>query len=635
MRTCFVIAVAMFVSVAAIGAPDGAQFDAAAAFGARPSSSAVALSPDGLSLSYVTPAGKGSALRTLSLTNKEAPPVVAVKLEEGGARIWGCAWVGMSRLACQLSGHSEFRGIQQTFTHLCTVNADGSDWAIEGQGHANYGGSVMDLLPDRDGEVLVSNSEGVGLLDTRTLRGKTIERKDRMTIGFLSDGMGNVRVKIDATSGVGFQTGPVVQYFYRLAGSTAWKKLSQYNAVERSGFFPLAVDPNLNIVYGMKKLDGRLAVYSVALDGSLSETLVFSRPDVDVAGLLQIGRRHRVVGATYITEQSEAYYFEAELQRLTESLSRAIPSNPMVRIIGSSADEQRLLLFASRDDDPGTYYLFDRENHQLQPLLLAREALEKVKLATVRPVTYAARDGANIPGYLTLPPGKEHAEGLPAIVIPHGGFASRDSWGFNWLAQYFANRGFAVLQPNFRGSWGYGDSWYLNNGYQSWPTAVGDVLDAGRWLVAQRIADPKKLGILGWSYGGYAALQAAIVDSSVYRAVIAIDPVTDLQLLKDQFANTRGLALEIQIMGTGPEIRTGSPAQNAEKIKVPVMLFSSAVNHNYLSKHSELMEKNLRAASVPVELVSWDKLDSQVDDADARAQMLRQSEAFLLKSFDQ
>ncbi len=142
-----------------------------------------------------------------------------------------------------------------------------------------------------------------------------------------------------------------------------------------------------------------------------------------------------------------------------------------------------------------------------------------------------------IPAYLTLPPGREDAKGLPAIVLPHGGPSARDEWGFDWLSQFFANRGYAVLQPNFRGSSGYGDVWFQQNGFRSWKMAIGDVLAAGHWLVKQEIADPAKLGILGWSYGGYAALQSAVVDSQTFKAVIAVAPVTDLNELKEENRN--------------------------------------------------------------------------------------------------
>ena len=124
----------------------------------------------------------------------------------------------------------------------------------------------------------------------------------------------------------------------------------------------------------------------------------------------------------------------------------------------------------------------------------------------MKAITYPAADGTQIPGYLTLPPGVTEAKNLPAIVLPHGGPGARDEWGFDWLSQYFAQRGYVVLQPNFRGSEGFGAAWYANNGIRGWKTSIGDVCDAGRWLVKQGMVDPSKLAIFGWSYGGYAAL---------------------------------------------------------------------------------------------------------------------------------
>ena len=231
------------------------------------------------------------------------------------------------------------------------------------------------------------------------------------------------------------------------------------------------------------------------------------------------------------------------------------------------------------------------------------------------------------PGYLTLPPDGAQ-RGLPAIVMPHGGPSARDEWGFDWLAQYFANRGYAVLQPNFRGSAGYGSQWFQTNGFQSWRTAIGDVNDAGRWLVREGIADPAKLAIVGWSYGGYAALQSAVIDQSLFRAAVAIAPVTDLQLARDEWrgsasANTR------DFFGTGPHIAEGSPARHAEAIRVPVLLMHGTLDLNVPIRQSRIMRDRLRSAGRQVELVEYPGLDHQLMDSATRAQVLRRSDAFL------
>jgi len=406
--------------------------------------------------------------------------------------------------------------------------------------------------------------------------------------------------------------------------------LSTFQTKDDSGFEPRAVDPDRNVAYGFKKLDGRMALYSVALDAGGAEQLLYANPRVDVAGLITLGRQRRVVGARYFTEFRHDEYFAPDVKALVESLAHALHLPP--HVVGASADESRLLVQTSTDLDPGVFYLFDKKSHQLQTLFVVRNELEGVKLASVKAVTYAAADGTRIPGYLTLPPGAESVKGLPAIVMPHGGPSARDVWGFHWLAQFFANRGFAVLQPNFRGSTGYGDRWFAENGFRSWKVAIGDVLDGGRWLVNEG-AEPGKLGIVGWSYGGYAALQSAVEDPTLFKAVVAIAPVTDLNLLKEEHRRWDDFEYVSEFVGEGPHVREGSPAQNASRFRAPVLLFHGTMDRNVNLEQSQRMESALKSAGATVTLVTFEGLDHQLEDSTARAQMLSRSEQFLRQAF--
>jgi dipeptidyl aminopeptidase/acylaminoacyl peptidase len=263
---------------------------------------------------------------------------------------------------------------------------------------------------------------------------------------------------------------------------------------------------------------------------------------------------------------------------------------------------------------------------------VSRNELEGVKLASVKSITYPSADGVQVPAYLTLPPGVTSPKGLPAIVLPHGGPSARDYWGFDWLSQFYASRGFAVLQPEFRGSAGYGDAWFKENGFKSWKIAIGDVVAAGHWLIDQGV-DPQRLGILGWSYGGYAALQSAVVEPSLFKAVVAIAPVTDLALAKEEWRHWSGFYYVSTMIGDGPHIREGSPLQNAEKIKAPVLLFHAALDRNVSIEQSKSMAERMKAVGGRCELVTWDDLDHQLDDSEARTLMLRKSEAFLRQGF--
>jgi dipeptidyl aminopeptidase/acylaminoacyl peptidase len=629
------------------------SFDPASAFGARPSVTAMHLSPDGMSVTYLAPTGgQGSIAYTLSLA-KGSVPRPTLSADGKPYRLEDCHWVSNDRIVCIIYAVISDAAIGRVgMTRIVAVDAGGKNVQLlstrennNTHGYQFGGGSVIDWLPDETGAVLMtrvylpddhigshlgSSKEGLGVdwIDTRTLTVRHVEPARIDAVTYITDGRGAVRIVGTRNTHIGGeQNTGILGYSYRLSGSKEWHKLSDYNEIDRSGFYPYAVDHDLNVAYGYKKKDGRLALYSVALDGSLHEELVYARPDVDVSGLIQIGRRNRVVGTAYSTDIGRATYFAPEIKTLLGSLSKALPQR-MVDITDSSTDESQMLVFASSDLDPGAYYLFDRNSHQLQTFLVTRSELEGVKLAHVEPITYPATDGTPIPGYLTLPPGHENAKGLPAIVLPHGGPSARDEWGFDWLPQYFAARGFAVLQPNFRGSSGYGDAWFQKNGFKSWPIAIGDVLDGGRWLVHEG-ADPSKLAIVGWSYGGYAALQSAIVDPTVFKGVVAIAPVTDLPALKEEHRNWSDFELVSTLIGEGPHIHDGSPIEHADKIKVPVLLFHGGRDANVSIEQSKRMAAHLKAAGAKCELVTWDELDHQLEDSSARAQMLRKSDQFL------
>jgi dipeptidyl aminopeptidase/acylaminoacyl peptidase len=644
----------LFVTIP-IAAQGDTPFDAAAAFGARPSVANLNLSPDGQRVAYVVPtAGQGSVVYTLELT-KGAAPHATLGADGKPDRLGECDWVSNARLVCVVYGVVlSDRHLLLPFTRIVAVNADGTDLKLLSTKANNYtrgfalgGGAIIDWLPDeenaalmtrmympddRAGTRLASSSKGLGVdwIDTHNIQTKQIEAPRPDAVEYITDGRGAVRIMgLSSKSNAGRQDTGTINYLYREQGSRDWQKLSDYNWVDRTGFKPLAIDHDRNIAYGLGKQDGRLALFKVALDGSLREELVYARPDVDVAGIIRIGRRKRVVGVSYITDTRSSVYFDPDVRELADQISKALPGSPQVRIAGTSVDESKLLVLAGSDQDPGVYYLFDRKAKQLQTFFVVRSQLEGVKLASMKPVNYPARDGTLIPGYLTMPPGQENAKGLPAIVLPHGGPGARDEWGFNWLPQYYASRGYAVLQPNYRGSAGYGDAWFEDNGFKSWPTAIGDVLDAGHWLIAQGIADPAKLGIVGWSYGGYAALQSAVVEPTLFKAVVGIAAVTDLDALKEQHRRWSDFNLISNQVGDGPHVREGSPAMNADKIKVPVLLFHGTLDNNVDILQSQEMASRLAKAGGRCELITYNDLDHYLDDSSARTEMLRKSDTFL------
>lgn len=637
-----------------LGGHAHAADDTAAAFGAREYVQQVSLSPDGQQVAMIVPSpGRGAKLVVINVGSGASKTI----LVSSGApeRLVQCRWSSDVRLICQIYAIIKSADGRLGYTRLLALNSDGGDLKMltaEGNnrsiGVSQNGGAVIDWsIDDAQGGVLMTRDylpeqttgirtasveEGLGVerVDTTTLVRKVVEKPYPNAVEYIGDGRGAVRIMgMRPTRGTSGYNAARISYLYRKENSREWLPLTQVTdtATGYSGFDPYAVDPKLNVAYGFDGKDGRQALYKVSLDGSLTRELVLARPDVDVSGLVRIGRQSRVVGVSYVTDKRETEFFDPELRKLGQALGKALAGR-IVTFVDASADESKLLLFAGGDSDPGVYYLFDKATRKLQDLAGARPQLETLKLATVKAITYPAADGTQIPAYLTLPAGSD-GKNLPAIVMPHGGPSSRDEWGFDWLAQYFAQQGYAVLQPNYRGSAGYGADWFQKNGFQSWRTAIGDVSDGGRWLAKQGVAAPGKLAIVGWSYGGYAALQSAAVDPDLFKAVVAIAPVTDLETLRAEHLNFTDYLQVSAFIGKGPHVTEGSPAQNAAKIKAPVLMFHGDLDANVGIGESRLMERKLKDAGRRVELVEFPGLDHQLNDDTARTQMLGKANAFL------
>lgn len=629
----------------------------AVAFGAREGIRQISLSPDGKAVAVVVPRPtRGASVIVIALTgDQKMTPVLTT--DGSPDRVQRCSWANTARLICSIYRVDNNGDLLLSYTRQIAVDSAGkglkllSDRGNDNQlGFTNNGGWLIDYqtanddpdsvlmtryyVPERStGTVLAQSREGLGVdrVNVTTLVRKTVVQPNGNAFTYISDGHGQVRIMgTQARDNVGNDKAGL-RYFYRKDGESAWLPLSAITLTGTGGaigFQPLAVDSKQNVVYGLDAVDGRAALFKVALDGSLKRDLVYQNPHVDVDDVVQVGRQQRVVGVTFVEEKRKVIYFDPELQKLAEALGKALPGLPQVSIIDASDDENTLLLFAGSDNDPGRYFVYDKMNHHLGELLSVRPQLKGRALATVKPVSYPAADGTMIPAYLTLPAGSD-GKNLQAIVMPHGGPGARDEWGFDWLSQYFAARGYAVLQPNFRGSTGYGDKWFQKNGFQSWRTAIGDVDDAGRWLVSQGIARKDGLAIVGWSYGGYAALQSGVLDPGLYKAIVAIAPVTDLDRLRADSADYSSASLVDSFIGRGPHVEDGSPARHADKFVAPVMMFHGDHDLNVNVGESRLMRDKLKAAGKSVDYVEVPGLDHQLLDDKVRADMLERIDQML------
>lgn len=615
----------------------------AKAFGARNSVLAPDLSADGSHVIYITPGPGRKSIAVIG--DLDLGKFTAATSSDGVPEILRrCHFVSSTRSICGVTGTAKNSVLDLLgFSRLISLNNDGTDAKLLGQTDSFYDAwirqvdaEVVDWLDGTDNKVLLERvyvpeegkigthfvrtkkGLGVDLIDARTLTSNTLESPRDGTSGYMSDGRGHVRLMTSpVVSNAGMLSGRT-SYSYRTADSRDWKSLGTYDDDQ---FRPLAVDAEANQLYALKKKNGRFALYKIRLDGTLSEVLVAQNPTVDIDDVVRFGDGQRVIGYTYVLDKRTTVYFDPEFQGLAAALSKVIPQLPLVSFVDASHDGRKLLIHAGSDSDPGRYYLFDRDKKTLTPAMIDRPDLEGRALASVKVVTIAAPDGVSIPAYLTLPPGKP-ASRLPAVILPHGGPSARDVWGFDWLAQFLSARGYAVLQPQYRGSAGFGDAWLNENGFRNWRTSIGDITASTKWLAAQGIANPDRTAILGWSYGGYAALQSAATEPELYKAVIAIAPVTDLEMLKADFRDFTVSRLIDKEVGTGPQVSEGSPLRHAAAIRAPVLLVHGDLDTNVKIAHSEKMDAALKSLGKQSELVTFKGLDHQLDDSDARTQML-------------
>jgi len=629
--------------------------DLAALFGTRPAATGMAISPDATRLLYIAPAGSGgSAVVVLDVASGTTR--IVLSSTTASARPDDCFWKSETRLVCRFYGVVASGNGLLPVTRILAVDADGNNVKQLGQrstvdmlGANQFSGKVIDTLADDPGHVLMqievaeqAQWEGSGGSNIRRARaGMSVQRVDIRTNAativespnpiireFGTDGHGSVRYRATGSVDPNGYLREAVQYAVRGVGDRNWKSAGASSSAVVPQFEFEGFDDTGGGMLTRETKDGREALFRLATDGSGTRTLVFAHALVDVDGVLRIGKYQRPVAVRYTVDAPQYEYFDPVLLKLTRSLSAALPDHPDVVVLDESWDRTKLLVASGQGGTPGTYYLFDSATHKLAEVLSLRPGLQQSTLATVKAVRYPAADGTMIPGYLTLPPGVPPTR-LRAIVMPHGGPSARDTGGFDWLAQYYAAIGYAVLQPNFRGSSGYGAAWYRSNGFKSWATAIGDVNDGARWLVTQGIAEGARLAIVGWSYGGYAALQANVLDPGLYKAAVAVAPVTDLAGMKMRALNYTNALQVAAFIGDGPHVSAGSPARNAGRFRAPVLLFSGDRDLNVDVSQSRLMATALGSAGKPYELKIYPGLDHQLDDSEARADLLRRSTSFL------
>jgi dipeptidyl aminopeptidase/acylaminoacyl peptidase len=324
-------------------------------------------------------------------------------------------------------------------------------------------------------------------------------------------------------------------------------------------------------------------------------------PQFDVAFTVTHPRTNKLEAVVFLRERRDFQLIDKDLQADFDAL-RKVRDADISNVSRDLADDKWIVTLEG-DDAPVYYYLYERPARKATLLFSNRPDLEKYKLAKVKPVQYKARDGMTIYGYLTTPADRE-AKNLPLVVFPHGGPWGRDLWGYDPYAQWFANRGYAVLQPNFRASTGYGKQ-YLNAGDRQWAgTMHTDLLDGKDWVVKQGIADDKKVCIMGGSYGGYATLAALTFSPDAFACGVDIVGPSNLNTLLKTIPPYWATFVAIFHKRMGEDeafLKSQSPLFKADQIKVPLLIGQGANDPRVNKAESDQIVAAMRKNSKPVE----------------------------------
>ncbi len=307
-----------------------------------------------------------------------------------------------------------------------------------------------------------------------------------------------------------------------------------------------------------------------------------------------------------------------------------------VNFASFSADGSKLLFIVSSDREPGEYYIFDRKTKSADFLVALQPLIEAARMAERKPIQFKARDGLELNGYLTLPPGS-NGKKLPLVLLPHGGPQGiNDEWFWDADSQFLASRGYAVLQVNYRGSGGRGAN-FFNAGYGQWATGmVQDLIDGVRWTTAEGISDASRICVYGGSYGAYAAMMASVAEPELFKCAVGYSGLYDLTKMSTQvqkFSSDKGINFITKAIGNDPEkLRQNSPAFLADKIKIPVLLVHGDQDEVTPPEQAEAMRTALKNANKNFEWMMVPKEGHGFYAEKNRYAFYEKLEAFLAKN---
>ncbi|MDF9832576.1 dipeptidyl aminopeptidase/acylaminoacyl peptidase [Ereboglobus sp. PH5-5] len=575
----------------------------------EPDFSEIRISPDGSKVAVTARWKEKLALSVIDLKTKErkiltAPPTMDVV---------NVRWVGNNRLI--FTGVEEIIwGGKSANGGLFAIDADGKNPTVlnesatqKGKKGGGYRGvNFLSYYGDSTDEILVRSNQRRALepdvyrMNVRTGIKRVVATNPGGVQYWVADHKGAVRAAFG-------QKGLERFFLYRDTANGKWREIKRWKVTE-GGIHPLAFDQDNRMLYVSSNVGRDTA--SIRLfdpEKGVDVKELFASDTYDVEDVVLARDDHRLLGYAYDGARPTWVWEDKRLKALQSLLDQELPDT--VNYFSSmSTDGAWTIVRAFSDRDPGTYYLFNTKELTMEKVFSPREWINPKQMSEVRPISYTARDGMTIHGYLTLPAGKE-PRNLPLIVNPHGGPWARDSWGFNYEIQFLASRGYAVLQMNFRGSTGYGGK-LLEAGYGQWGLAMqDDITDGVKWVIDQGYADPKRIAIYGASYGGFATMAGLTFTPELYCCGINYVGVTDIALLLKTIPKHWEPAreeLELKagdILKDRERLKATSPLEHADKVRVPVFFAYGELDERVDVKHATRFVSKLRSRGIPVELM--------------------------------
>jgi dipeptidyl aminopeptidase/acylaminoacyl peptidase len=591
----------------------------------KPDKIMLRLSPSGRYLAYMEPYERRLNVFVKDMESGEVTRVTGDTRRD----IPGYLWANDERLvyAQDRDGDENYR--------LHAVGRDGSS-RLDLTPFEDVKCSLVDDLEDVEDEILFQmNRRNKEVFDVFRLNVKTgdmemIAENPGNIQSWKTDHEGRLRVA-QTTDGVN------TSILYRPEETDDWRTVATYNFKEAASPLFFTFD-NRSLYVASNVGRDREALFEFDLTTGKETRLIYEHPEVDVTALLKSKRRKVVTGVAYETDRLHYHFFDAERERIQRFLDEKLPGYEN-HLTSHSRDETRYVVYSASDRTRGSYHYLDTRTMELTKLFDLSPWLPEEQMAPMEPITYASRDGLTIHGYLTLPAGRP-ARDLPLVIHPHGGPWHRDSWGFNPEIQFLANRGYAVLQMNFRGSTGYGRT-FLEAGFGEWGLAMqDDVTDGVRWAVERGIADPERVAIYGGSYGGYAVLAGLTKTPDLYACGISYVGVSNLFTWLEAIPPYWKPYLEmVHEMVGHPEkdaerFRRTSPFFNAEKIRVPLFVAQGANDPRVRKEESDQIVEALRERGVPVEYMVKDNEGHGFHNEENMFEFYRAMESFLGRHLD-